>query len=77
MGQESEGKKRIKDLHKYQLNSGLVKLAKKNVLIMHPLPAHRGIEITDDVLDGKNSIVWEQASNKLHTEKAILHLLIK
>lgn len=77
MGEESQTKKRIKDLRKYQLNSQLVKLAKKDVLIMHPLPAHRGQEITDDVIDGKHSVVFDQAENRLHTEKAILYLLIK
>ena len=77
MGEESQTKKRIKDLRKYQLNSELVKLAKKNVIIMHPLPAHRGMEITNDVIDGKHSVVFDQAENRLHTEKAILKLLIK
>jgi len=77
MGEESQAKNRIKDLSKYQLNSRLVKLAKRDVIVMHPLPAHRGMEITDDVIDGKHSIVWGQAENRLHTEKAILYLLMK
>ncbi len=77
MGEESEQTKRLIDLRKYQLNSELVRLSKKDVVVMHPLPAHRGQEITSDVLDSKNSIVFDQAENRLHTEKAILHLLIK
>jgi len=77
MGEESEKEKRLKDLKNYQLNSGLVKLAKKDVIILHPLPAHRNVEIADDVIDGEHSVVWDQAENRLHTEKAILKLLIK
>ena len=77
MGEESEQTKRLSDLRKYQLNSELVRLSKKDVVVMHPLPAHRGQEITSDVLGSKNSVVFDQAENRLHTEKAILHLLIK
>ncbi|MBI2543237.1 MAG: ornithine carbamoyltransferase [Candidatus Aenigmarchaeota archaeon] len=77
MGQESEKENRIRDLQNYQLNSKLVKSAKKDVIVMHPLPAHRNSEITSDVMDGKHSVVLDQAENRLHTEKAILCLLIK
>ncbi len=77
MGDEAEKEKRLRDLAKYQLNSKLIKLAKKDVIIMHPLPAHRGEEITSDVIDGKNSVVFDQAENRLHTAKAILYLLMK
>jgi len=77
MGEEAETEKRIRDLHKYQVNSSLVKLAKKDVIIMHPLPAHRGQEITNAVIDGRHSVIFDQAENRLHTEKAILHLLVK
>lgn len=76
MGQESKMKKRLKDFKPYQVNKKLLKLAKPNCLIMHCLPAHRGQEITSEVLDGKNSIVWEQAENRLHAQKAILMLWI-
>lgn len=76
MGEESEVKKRLEDLRSYQLNSALVKLA-KNPIVMHPLPAHRGVEITSDVMDGKNSAIFEQAENRLHVQKAILALLMK
>ncbi|MBI1978704.1 MAG: ornithine carbamoyltransferase [Candidatus Aenigmarchaeota archaeon] len=77
MGEEAEQAKRLRDLRKYQLNSDLVKLAKKDAIVLHPLPAHRNVEITDNVIDGKHSVVWNQAENRLHTEKAILKLLIK
>jgi len=76
MGQEKENEKRIADLMPYQLNAELIKHAKSDVLIMHCLPAHRGEEITDEVIDGPNSIVFDQAENRLHTQKAIMKLLM-
>ena len=76
MGQESEQKIRAKKFLPYQLNQNLLNLAKKNCLVMHCLPAHRGEEITNEVLEGKNSIVWDQAENKLHMHKSILSKLI-
>jgi ornithine carbamoyltransferase len=76
MGQEDEKKKRINDLKVYQLNSDLLSKCKHNVLIMHCLPAHRGEEITDEVIDGPNSIVFDQAENRMHTQKAIMKLLM-
>lgn len=72
MGKEAEKEKRKKVFGSYQVNANLLKKAKENVLIMHCLPAHRGEEITDEVMDGKNSIVFEQAENRLHLQKAIL-----
>jgi len=77
MGEEKEEKRRLKDLKNYQLNSKLLKLAKKNVIVMHPLPAHRGTEITSEVMDSKKSVIFDQAENRLHVQKAILYLLIK
>lgn len=77
MGEESEKEKRLANLKRYQLNSTLVKFAKQDVIIMHPLPAHRGLEITDDVIDGRHSVIFDQAENRLHTEKAILKFLMK
>jgi len=76
MGQEEDKSKRLSDLKPYQLNSSLLSNAKKDVLVMHCLPAHRGEEITDDVIDGPNSIVFDEAENRLHTQKAIMKLLM-
>lgn len=76
MGEEQDAEQRLKTLKGYQLNSSLVKLA-KNPIVMHPLPAHRGAEITDDAMDGKNSVIFEQAENRLHVQKAILYLLLR
>jgi ornithine carbamoyltransferase len=75
MGQEEESAKRLKDFQGFQINAELVKNAKKNYLFMHCLPAHRGEEVTVDVIDGKNSIVFDQAENRLHTQKAVLIFL--
>ncbi len=74
MGQEREQKKRKKIFSKFQINFSLIALAKPNYALMHCLPAHRGEEITDEVLDSEHSIVFEQTENKLHVHKAILCL---
>jgi ornithine carbamoyltransferase len=76
MGQEAESKKRKAAFKKFQINKKLVNLAKKDVVVMHCLPAKRGEEITDEVVDGKNSVVFDQAENRLHVQKAILALLL-
>jgi ornithine carbamoyltransferase len=77
MGQEAEREKKLSVfLPKYQVTSELLKLAAKNVYFMHPLPCHRGEEVTSDVIDGPNSIVWDQAENRLHTTKALLSLIL-
>lgn len=77
MGQESEREKRLKVfLPKYQVTSELLKATFKNAYFMHPLPCHRGEEVTSEVIDGLNSIVWDQAENRLHTTKALLSLLL-
>ncbi|MEM1855723.1 MAG: hypothetical protein QXG70_01995, partial [Candidatus Methanomethylicaceae archaeon] len=76
MGQEQESEERIKTFSKYQVNSQLLSIAPSDVIVMHCLPAYRGMEITNDVLEGKQSVVWEQAENRLHVQKAILALLI-
>ncbi|MFQ6020666.1 MAG: ornithine carbamoyltransferase [Candidatus Aenigmatarchaeota archaeon] len=77
MGLEKEANQRITDLKKYQLNSKLLNLAKEDCIVMHPLPAHREQEITSDVMDGKNSVIFDQAENRLHVQKAILFLLLR
>lgn len=72
MGMEKERRRREKLFLPYQVNTALVSHAAKDALVMHCLPAHRGLEITDDVIDGPQSIVFEQAENRLHAQKAIL-----
>jgi ornithine carbamoyltransferase len=75
MGDDAEHDVRLKSLHRYQLNAGALLFAPASAKVMHPLPAHRGEEVTGDVIDGPQSIVWEQASNKLLLEKALLIFL--
>lgn len=75
MGRESEREERLKAFKPFQLNRKALSLAKKDCLVMHCLPAHRGEEITGSVLDSKNSIVFEQAENRLYVQKAILIML--
>jgi len=77
MGQEKERKKRLKIFKDYQLNKKLLKSAKPDALVMHCLPAHRGEEITEDVLEGANSVIFDQAENRLHTQKAVMLRLMK
>ena len=77
MGQEKEAEKRLKAFKGFQINSKLCSKAKKDYYIMHCLPAHRGEEITDECMESEHSIVFDQAENRLHIEKAILLLLLK
>lgn len=76
MGQESERAKRISDLSRYRVTVDLMKLAKEDAIFMHCLPARRGEEVVDEVIDGKWSVVWDQAENRLHVQKALLSLLL-
>ncbi|MFQ5443401.1 MAG: ornithine carbamoyltransferase [Nitrospinales bacterium] len=76
MGQESQADDKLKRLQKYQINQSLVDAAKKDVLVMHCLPAHREMEITSEVFDGEHSIVFDQAENRLHFQKALLENLL-
>lgn len=76
MGQESEQEERKKVFKYYQINKKVLKEAKKDVLVMHCLPAHRGEEITADVIDGPRSVVIDEAENRLHVQKAILEILL-
>lgn len=72
MGQEKEREEKERIFRPYQVNRDLVALAKPDAIVMHCLPAHRGLEITDDVIDGPQSIVFDQAENRLHAQKAVL-----
>jgi ornithine carbamoyltransferase len=76
MGQESEQDARKGIFEPFQVNSALVAKAAKDAIVMHCLPAHRGEEITEDVLEGPSSVVWDQSENKLHMHKAILEILL-
>jgi ornithine carbamoyltransferase len=76
MGDEDEEAQRIKDFQDYQVNHKILKMADKEAMVMHCLPAIRGREITEDVLNGPKSAVWDQAENRLHVQKAILNKLL-
>lgn len=77
MGQEEEAGTRRKAFQGYQVHPGILGLAKSDVLVMHCLPAHRGEEITEEVLEGSHSIVFDQAENRLHVQKAVLTWAVK
>jgi len=76
MGQEKESLKKRKKFKKYQINKEVLEHAKKDAIVMHCMPAHRGEEITDEVMDGPQSVVFDQAENRLHTQKALLEFLM-
>lgn len=77
MGQEAETEKRLKDLGAYQVNAELCQHAKKDYIFLHCLPAHRGEEVTAEIIDGPHSVVFDEAENRLHAQKAILKLLLE
>src|SRR5438067_2553821 len=77
MGQEKEAAQRRRDFKEFQVNATLLKHARKGAVVMHCLPAHRGEEITDEVLDGPASVVLDQAENRLHAQKAVMLWLLK
>jgi ornithine carbamoyltransferase len=77
MGQEAETEKRLKDLAAYQVNSELCQHAKQDYIFLHCLPAHRGEEVTAEIIDGPHSVVFDEAENRLHAQKAILKLLLE
>ncbi|MGP8049164.1 MAG: ornithine carbamoyltransferase [Desulfobaccales bacterium] len=77
MGQEDEGATRRQIFQPYQVNAGLLQLARPEAIVLHCLPAHRGEEITAEVLDGPQSAVWDQAENRLHFQKALLEWLLQ
>lgn len=77
MGQEKETRKKQRVFKPFQINDDLLSLANNDAIVMHCLPAHKGEEITEEVLEGPNSVVYEQAQNKLHMGKAILEMFLK
>jgi ornithine carbamoyltransferase len=76
MGQEEQAAERSRIFPPFQINSNLVALARPKAIVMHCLPAHRGAEITDEVIDGPHSVVFDQAENRMHAQKAVLAILM-
>ena len=76
MGQEKEAAARQKKLLPYQVNGKLFAAAKKDALFMHCLPAHRGEEVEAEVIDGPQSVVWDEAENRMHVQKALMEYLL-
>ena len=76
MGQEAEQEERLKSFAGYQVNEKLMELAAGDYLFLHCLPAHRGEEVTAAVIDGPHGVVWDEAENRLHAQKAVLALLL-
>jgi ornithine carbamoyltransferase len=72
MGQEDEKQKRVSDFAGFTLDSELLALAKSDAIVLHCLPAYRGYEISADVLDGPQSVIWDEAENRLHAQKALM-----
>ncbi|EHR51701.1 ornithine carbamoyltransferase [Saccharomonospora marina XMU15] len=77
MGQEGDGKDRVTPFQPYQVNADLLARTGKDTIVLHDLPAHRGAEITDEVIDGPASAVWDEAENRLHAQKALLVWLLE
>jgi ornithine carbamoyltransferase len=77
MGQDEEREQRVRDLEAYRIDESLVALASERAIVLHCLPAHYGEEITEDVLYGPQSAVWDQAENRLHAQKALMALVIR
>ena len=77
MGQEEEKERRLRDLAGFGIDESLVRLAGESAIVLHCLPAHYGEEITEDVLYGPQSAVWDQAENRLHAQKALLALTVR
>ena len=76
MGQEEEHDQRLRSFANYQVNAGLLAQAPAHARVMHCLPAHRGEEVTSEALDGQRSIVFQQAANRMHAQKALLQWLL-
>ncbi len=77
MGQEEEKEQRVKAFKEYRVDQVLMRLAKSDAVFMHCLPAYRGYEVTAEVIDGPQSVVWDQAENRLHAQKALLEYLLR
>ena len=77
MGDEAESQKRLKDLRPYQVNSEMMALTGKKSIFMHCLPAIRGEEVTSDVIDGECSVIYDEAENRKHAQKAVLYYYMK
>jgi ornithine carbamoyltransferase len=77
MGDSTPEEVALKLFKQYQINSELLSIAKKDCIVMHCLPAHRGQEITAEAMDGPQSVVFDQAENRLHAQKAVLYTLLK
>ena len=77
MGQENDGLDRVGPFRPFQINAALLDSADSDVVVLHCLPAHRGYEITDEVIDGTHSAVWDEAENRLHAQKALLVWLLE
>ena len=75
-GWEAEHEERVKKFQGYQINQALLDVARPDAMVLHCLPAHRGEEITDDVIEGPHSAVFDEAENRLHVQKAIMALLM-
>ncbi|HYD34399.1 MAG TPA: ornithine carbamoyltransferase [Methylophilaceae bacterium] len=76
MGFEAENEERRRDFHDWQVDAEMMSIAANNALFMHCLPAHRGEEVAADVIDGPHSVVWDEAENRLHTQKALMEYLV-
>jgi ornithine carbamoyltransferase len=76
MGFEAEGAERKRDFEDWQVDADMMRAAKKDALFMHCLPAHRGEEVAAEVIDGPNSVVWDEAENRMHTQKALMEFLL-
>jgi len=76
-GPEKSREQRIKDFAPYQINQETAKMAKPDFIFLHCLPGYRGEEMTNEIIEGSHSAVWDQAENRMHTEKAILSLVMQ
>jgi ornithine carbamoyltransferase len=77
MGQEAEADKRRRDFEGWMIDARLMSMARKDAIFMHCLPAHRGEEVSADVIDGTRSVIYDEAENRLHIQKAIMYVLMK